>query len=142
MNAQRNQPSALAYQMVLILSIVVLVSAVGGLGLVWMRQQITDTASRIQKLQRDSVDVQRRLEYLDAKIAELLRPDVLSHRSMELGLGLTRPKASQIVHMGPLRLPPQMDLPVIDGPSEVAANDPFRTTFDLAVMEPLRARSR
>lgn len=142
MNPRRSdnlrRPPLFWYQVLTLLALTVVVAALGGLGLVWMRQQITDTAGRIQNLQRERVQVERRLEYLGARIAELQRPDVLRDRALAMGLVLNRPQGTQIVRLGPLAVPSEI-APTPGDPTP--GREPYRQTFDLAVMEPLRAGS-
>lgn len=133
------QNTVFFYQVIALLSLIVLVAGMGGLSLVWLRQQIADTARYTQRLQSDRVEVNRRIEYLDVKIAEVHRPASLERRAVEMGLTLRRAAPGQIVALGPLPgvtapLSPEAlrsgDLPV--------ARDPYTNTFDLAVMEPIR----
>jgi hypothetical protein len=127
------------YQVVSLLALIVMIAGVGGLSLVWLRQQMTDTASRIQVVQRERVQVERRLEFLGARIAELQRPDVLRERARSMGLALVRPQGRQIVRLGPLPVSPGGSDPSGD---PAPGREPFRQTFDLAVMEPLGASGR
>lgn len=133
------RPLLFWYQVFSLLALTVLMGAVGGLGLVWLRQQMTSTATRIQMVQKERVQVDRRLEFLGARIAELQRPDVLHDRAVAMGLTLRLPAARQIVRLGPLVLP------TIDpalAPDASPVSEPYRQTFDLAVMEPLRPVGR
>lgn len=126
------------YQVLTLLTLIVMVAAVGGLGLVWVRQQITDTAARIHRVQRDTVEVRQRTEYLDARIAAVHRPDVLRKRAEAMGLVLTRPMGRQIVRMGPLSLPLPAEAPETQiAPRSGAGNRPG---FELAVMEPVNGQ--
>jgi len=124
------------YQVCSLLALIVLVAGVGGLGLVWLRQQMTDTAQRIKVVQNERVLVERRLEYLGARSAELQRPDVLRDRALAMGLVLRRPQSAQVVRLGPLAVPADPSAPT-DREAR-PAREPFRQTFDLAVMEPVR----
>lgn len=124
------------YQVITLLSLIVLVAGMGGLSLVWLRQQIVDTASRTQELQRERVALTRRLEYLDVKIAEVQRPNYLEHRAKEMGLVLRRPEMGQLIALGPLPGPRPSDIEEME--PAPAAREPYRNSFDLAVMEPLR----
>lgn len=130
------QHTLLFYQCVTLLSLIVLVAGVGGLSLVWLRQQIAETAGRTQELQRDRVATVRRLEYLDVKIAEVQRPAYLEHRAKEMGLVLRRPDVGQMIALGPVA--PLINPHVEDAPRSTVERDPYKNSFDLAVMEPLR----
>lgn len=124
------------YQVITLLSLIVLVAGLGGLSLVWLRQQIADTATRTQELQRERAALNRRLEYLDVKIAEVQRPNFLEHRAREMGLVLRRPEMGQLVALGPLA--PLRTPGVEERGSRPSEREPYRNSFDLAVMEPLR----
>lgn len=104
MSAYRTRQNTVRYgsRILALLACMVAVLAAGGLSLVWLRQQITDTAARIQVTQRERVRVERRLEYLHARIAESHRPDVLHAQAVAMGLALRRPESRQIVRLGPL----------------------------------------
>jgi cell division protein FtsL len=135
------RPTLFWYQIFSLLALTVVLAGVGGLSLVWLRQQITDTAGRIQQIQREHVEVDRRLEFLSSRIAELQRPDVLRDRAVAMGLSLRRPETQQIVRMGPLRMP----IPLREfepTPTSPSGAEPYRQTFDLAVMEPVRPLGR
>lgn len=126
------------YQVIALLSLLVLVAGVGGLSLVWLRQQIADSRQQTQAYQRTRNELVQRVEYLDVKIAEVHRPAYLERRVREEGLALQRPRSGQIVSAGRLpgvNAPLPSEAPKVD-PSR--ARDPYTNTFDLAVMEPLR----
>lgn len=131
--------SILWHQGITLVCLIVAIVSVGGLGLVWLRQQISDTAGRIQKVQTEHVDVQRRLKYLNARIASLNRPDTLHQRAITMGLTLRRPVAQQVIRMGRLYVPgPTTDeQKTVPPPAE-----PYRQTFDLATMEAVRGLGR
>ncbi|MFP4541179.1 MAG: hypothetical protein ACLFR7_06080, partial [Opitutales bacterium] len=110
------------------------------LSLVWLRQQISGTATRIAQVQRERVEVERRMEYLSSRIAEMHRPDHLLARASAAGLALTRPAGRQIVRLGPIAMPGEETLLATSAAGEESAEtEPYRQTFDLAVMEPVRA---
>lgn len=131
--------SLLWHQGITLVCLIVAIVAVGGLGLVWLRQQISDTAGRIQKVQMERVNVEQRLEYLNARIARLNRPDTLHQRAIAMGLTLHRPVTHQVVRMGKLYVP----APAVEQPSsDPRQSEPYRQTFDLASMEAVRGLSR
>ncbi len=124
------------YQVVTLITLIIMVSGMGGLSLVWLRQQIAESAIRTQELQRERQQMVRRVEYLDVKIAEVQRPAYLERRAREMGLNLRRPEVGQLVAVGPIAplIPPHVE-EAYPAPVE---RDPYKNTFDLAVMEPLR----
>tara|TARA_B110000438_G_C15812564_1_gene650311 strand:+ start:1965 stop:2402 length:438 start_codon:yes stop_codon:yes gene_type:complete len=143
-SSPRRQPAAPArsilwHQGITLTCLIVAIVAVGGLGLVWLRQQISDTAGRIQKVQIEQVDAEQRLEYLNARIARLSRPDTLHQRAIAMGLTLRRPVTEQVIRMGTLYVP----APTTEEPSQNSRqSEPYRQTFDLASMEAVRGLSR
>jgi cell division protein FtsL len=141
MSAAYRQNTVFFYQVLALLLMIVLVSGAGGISLVWLRQQISDTAQRSQRLQLEKRDLERRNDYLDLQIAQVQRPAKLEERARQFGLGLYQPKDGQLVALGPL---PGVTAPLPEGlaPEEPGARDPYANTFDLAVMEPLQRLNR
>jgi cell division protein FtsB len=125
------------YQLLALLILLLGTYAIGSMAILWLRQQNAQVAARIETVEREIAQVERRIRYLDTKIAEIHHPAYLRARATELGLNLQRPGERQLVYLGvprdvrPDRAPER-------GPAD---RDPFRTTFDLAVMEPLRANN-
>jgi cell division protein FtsL len=121
---------------VLLLSVTFMVYAGGSMAILSKRQQAARCASEIQRLEQEIVTVERRVRYLDTKIAEIHQPAYLRSRAEALGLGLRPPAEQQVVY---LRAVPPPDTPGSRaGDEQPAGRDPYRRTFDLAVMEPLR----
>lgn len=121
------------YQIVGLIVLVVVLIAGGGLGIVWMRSQIEDTARNTVRVQREIAETNRKLQYLDNKIAEVHSPDYLVRRATELGLAMQPPKPPQVLRMRPMAPQPAAET----NPAET--RDPFIQSFDLAVMEPVRS---
>ncbi|GAB4274254.1 MAG: hypothetical protein Tsb0018_05880 [Opitutales bacterium] len=71
-----------------------LVAASAGLGIVWMRQQITHTAYHAKTLEQQMAQVERKHSYLLSKIAEVHSPDFLKQRMQGT---LVAPAKDQIV---------------------------------------------
>jgi hypothetical protein len=124
------------YQVVTLITLIILVSAIGGVTLVWMRQQISDTAQYNRRVQNEAAQVERRVRYLDSKIAEVNSPAYLRSKALAMGMVLDRPKPQQIVRMAPIDSRPL--IPGMGDETYVAERDPFAQSFDLAVMEPGR----
>lgn len=119
-----------------LLTILLLVSAAGGMSIVWLRHQITETAHENRRLQNEATQIERRVRYLDTKIAEVNSPAYLRARVTALGLQLERPSSRQIV-----RLAPVDSRPGIPGEEETllfSDRAPFVQSFDLAITESLR----
>jgi hypothetical protein len=126
------------YKQILSLLVVLAVVTVSGcLGLLWLRQKIETTAQATRTLEVEIEKEERRLRYLDTKIAELHQPIYLERQIQRLGLKLRPPMADQVVYLdGYPRYQP-------DGPADNSRRptdsetDPFRYSIDLAVMKSL-----
>ena len=77
--------------------LILVVSASGGLSLVWLRQQISITATRSKVLEQELRILDRNIRNLDARIGELHNPNNLLRHSTELGLNISFPREDQIV---------------------------------------------
>ena len=126
------------YKQILSLLIVLAVITVSGcLGLLWLRQKIELTAQATRSLEMEISKEERKLRYIDTKIAEIHQPHYLEKKIIELGLNLRPPLADQIVYLDGY---PQYE-PNRPEESESSAikpdKDPFRYSIDLAVMKSL-----
>jgi len=74
--------------------LVFLVVTAGALGVVWIRQQISTTAKSSIALEKAVIEVQRKQNRLDAKIAQIHNPDYLKKK---IGARLVLPKKEQVV---------------------------------------------
>jgi hypothetical protein len=133
------QKETRVYKRILMLLLTLAAVTVSGcLGLLWLRQQIEITAQATRLLEEEIVREERRLRYVDAKLAEIHQPVFLERQIARLGLDLAPPEADQIIYLGRPRSLAQ------SGPSEARPagasrdRDPFRRSIDLAVMESLR----
>ena len=71
-----------------------------GLGTVWMRNQIAQTANSVKSFEIRTAEVERRLAETSTLIAAEQSPDVLIRRNLEWRLGLAAPDfRTQIVHI-------------------------------------------
>ena len=70
-----------------------------GLGMVWIRHQISVAANANKVLVASIDDLQRRIEETDAAIASEQDPAVLNRRNTEWQLGLVPPGETQIRHV-------------------------------------------
>ncbi len=70
-----------------------------GLGLVWMRHQISATANANRKLETRIADVQRHIDETTTKIEGEQSSDVLRRRNAEWHLGLAPRAETQLVHV-------------------------------------------
>lgn len=123
-----------------ILTLLILLAAItvsGCLGLLWLRQKIESTAQATRSLETDIVKEERRLRYIDTKIAEIHQPLFLEQQIKRLGLALRPPAADQVIY---IRWAPGHDRAYAlkrEAPSPSRDKDPFRHSIDLAVMESL-----
>ena len=67
-----------------------------GLGAVWVRQEISQTANRNRILERRLADLGRRLDEVAAEIAVASSPEALQRRNELMRLGLVRPREEQV----------------------------------------------
>jgi hypothetical protein len=82
------------------LSLLLLVfSGTLGLGAVWVRQEISQTANRSRALVAKIADVERRLDEVNAEVAAAVNPDVLLKQNQAMRLGLATPKEAQVVRV-------------------------------------------
>jgi hypothetical protein len=82
------------------LSLLLLVfSGTLGLGAVWVRQEISQTANRSRALVARIADVERRLDEVNAEVAAAVNPDVLLKQNQAMRLGLGTPKEVQVVRV-------------------------------------------
>ena len=70
-----------------------------GLGAVWFRQEISQTANRSRALESRFADVERRLDRVNALVAEAANPDVLLKQNEAMRLGLAVPREIQVVRV-------------------------------------------
>ncbi len=67
-----------------------------GLGAVWMRQEISQTANRSRAYEGRVTDVERRLDEVNAQVAAALNPDALLRQNQFMNLALTTPREIQV----------------------------------------------
>ena len=70
-----------------------------GLGAVWLRQEISQTANRSRSLETKMANVERRLDEVNAEVAAALNPDVLLQQNQAMRLGLVSPREMQVVRV-------------------------------------------
>lgn len=134
-----HQKETLVYKQILTLLIVLAAVTVSGcLGLLWLRQKIELTAQTTRLLEKEVVKEERRLRYLDTKIAEIHQPLYLERQIKRLGLDLGPPTGDQVVYLEGTRPDSRAVAGTSEDPSETASGkDPFRHSMDLAVMDSL-----
>ena len=120
--------SMFVYQVLCLLSLLLILAAFGGSSLVWLRQEISESAGRVRVFETDLAKLDRRFRYLEGKIAEIHQPEYLKRRSHVLGMNLVQPARSQVVR---LTLPGGLEK---EG-SAIGGAEPLVGSFDLAFME-------
>lgn len=85
------------HKVVFLIMLILVVSASGGLSLVWLRQQISITATCSQELEQELRILDRNIRNLDARIGALHNPNNLLRHSTDLGLNISLPREDQIV---------------------------------------------
>lgn len=124
------QDTLYVYRIATLLALNLLTATAGGLGLLYMRQEISATAERVRSTQLAIADTDRRLQFVNVQIAEATSPDALKRRAAELCLNLVTPTNDQVVHLAGI---PQL-------PSRMAAvasasSEPIFVTFELALLK-------
>lgn len=80
---------------VLTLTLLVFAGSIG-LGAVWVRQEISQTANRNKALERRIADLDRRLDEANAEIAVADSTESLLRQNDVMRLGLVRPREEQV----------------------------------------------
>jgi hypothetical protein len=124
-------------QMLTLLILLAAVTVSGCLGLLWLRQKIELTAQATRLLETDIVKEERRLRYLDTKIAEVHQPLYLERQIQRLGLRLHPPAGDQVVYLQGRRPADRALARAGEVESPRRERDPFRHSIDLAVMDAL-----
>ena len=70
-----------------------------GLGAVWMRQGISQTANSNRALEDKISEVERRLDHVNAEVAAAVNPDALLHQNTSMRLALATPRELQVVRV-------------------------------------------
>jgi hypothetical protein len=115
-------------QIFVLLALNLLTATAGGLGILYMRQEISASADRIRATQVAISDTERRLQYVNVQIAEATAPEILKRRIAELSLNLVPPDREQVVRMPAL---PERKVKA----TGVAPSEPILVTFELALLK-------
>jgi len=92
-----------------------------GLGAVWVRQEISGAANRSHVIENRIADVERRLDEVNAEVAQALNPQALLQRNATMRLGLSNPREIQVVRVGEsveLRLAAKRNREIFNVPTE------------------------
>lgn len=123
------QDSIYIYRIATLMALNLLTATAGGLGMLWMRQEISECANNIHNTQLAINDTERRLQYVNVQIAEATSLESLKHRIGELALELRAPSPAQIVHMAAVDA--TEDAVVLQAESA----EPMFVSFELALLK-------
>lgn len=137
MSTKTYQTTNLSRLIIYMLLGLVVLTVGGSLSLLWTRQQIERTAEATQTLEREIAREERRLRYLDTKIAEIHQPNYLHRQIDQHDLDLQPPTGDQIVYLEVERKQEYYAEAKREDERETD-REPYRRTFDLAVMESVR----
>lgn len=108
MLTQEKPDPLFAYKAASLVMLILMVSAVSGLGLIWLRNRTDHAVTMNRQLEREAGDAERRLRSTSSKIAALHKPDYLQRRIARLGLRLAPPREGQIVWHYPVVAEPAL----------------------------------
>ena len=132
------EKEARRYRQILgLLGLLAVITVGGCLGLLWLRQKIELTARATRTLETEMVKEERRLRYIDTKIAEIHLPNHLERQIERFGLDLAPPREDQVVYLPGTPLRPETFPDDWEEPGRKPARDPFRHSIDLAIMDAL-----
>jgi hypothetical protein len=105
-----------------------------GLGAVWMRQGISQTANANRALEDQITEIGRRLDEVDARVAAAVNPDALQRQNDFMRLGLAAPREIQVQRVASSperRLTAKLNSEIFSLEPASAGNSaaPFRVTF-------------
>lgn len=91
--------NALVNRLVALTLTLLVFSGTLGLGAVWMRQEISQTANRSRALEGRITDVNRRLDEVNAQVASALNPSALLRQNQAMRLALALPREVQVMRV-------------------------------------------
>lgn len=90
---------ALVNQLIALTLLLLVFSGSLGLGAVWVRQEISQTANHSRALVAKITEVERRLDEVNAEVAAAVNPDALLVQNQAMRLGLATPREIQVVRI-------------------------------------------
>lgn len=91
--------SAFVNQLLVYTMVLICTSGSAGLGVVWLRHQISTTAGLIQRDEQRIRELERRLAETAAAIEEEQSPEALKQRNQQWSLGLAPVREEQVVRV-------------------------------------------
>ena len=92
----KNETHGFVNQLLVYTLVMICFSGSIGLGTVWLRQQIAQTANSVKQLEARAEAVERHLAEANALISAESSAEVLARRNVEWRIGLVRPHEEQI----------------------------------------------
>ena len=123
------------YQIVGLICSIIFVAAGAGLGQVWLREGISEKATQISSYEKQLSNLERQIQDYDTRIAKIHNPETLKTYVAHYNLQMQLPNSGQVVV---LEEPHYHDLGIREndpGFAMAMPGDPFKATFDLAVIE-------
>lgn len=108
--------------------LILCVLAVGGFAVISLKSGVQNAAEEERTAFRELEGLNRKIQFMDARIAELHNPNYLRRKAEEFNLGLAQPHDEQIVRVVRKRG---------HGPSTFYVSQPYYQTFDLAMIDAL-----
>lgn len=96
---KQSSTAAFVNQLLVYTLVLICTSGSAGLGVVWLRHQISTTAGLIQRQEQRIRDVERRLAESSAAIEAEQSPELLVQRNEQWGLGLAPVKEDHVVRV-------------------------------------------
>lgn len=91
--------NALVNRLIALTLLLLVCSGSLGLGAVWARQEISQTANRSRSLEVKIADVERRLDEVNAEVAAAVNPETLLQQNQAMHLALVSPGEAQVVRV-------------------------------------------
>jgi hypothetical protein len=130
MKKHNSQDTIYVYRIATLMALNLLTATAGGLGLLYLRQEISATAERVRATEVAIADCERRLQYVNVQIAEATSPEALKARAAQLALNLDTPTSDNVVHLAALAPASAKNAALASAPSE-----PIFVTFELALLK-------
>lgn len=94
-----SSPHAFINQLLAYTIMMICVTGTVGLGTVWLRHQISETANATKGMERDIAAIERQIAESGARLAAEQSPEMLELKNEVMALGLVPPQDIQIVRI-------------------------------------------
>jgi len=130
MKKNNKQDTIYVYRIATLMALNLLTATAGGLGLLYLRQEISATAERVRATELAIADCQRRIDYVNVQIAEATSPEALKARAMEPAPHIDTPKSDNVMRLAALST-----APLKNATQTAAPGEPIFVTFELALLK-------